>query len=33
MDAVKQWAYKPTYLNGVPAEVETEIDVNFTVAS
>jgi len=32
MDAVKQWVYKPTYLNGVPAEVETEIDVNFTLA-
>jgi protein TonB len=32
MDAVKQWVYKPTYLNGAPAEVETEIDVNFTLA-
>ena len=32
MDAVKQWVYKPTYLNGVPAEIETEIDVHFTLA-
>ncbi|MBV8847866.1 MAG: energy transducer TonB [Bryobacterales bacterium] len=33
MDAVKKWVYKPTYLNGLPAEVETEIDVKFTLAS
>jgi protein TonB len=29
VDAVKQWVYKPTVLNGVPIEVETEIDVTF----
>jgi|SRR5579862_6249797 len=33
MDAVKQWVYKPTYLNGNPVEVDTEIDVNFTLAT
>jgi protein TonB len=33
MDAVKKWLYQPTLLNGVPAEVETEIDVHFTLAS
>ncbi len=29
MDAVKQWKYKPYYLNGDPVEVQTEITVNF----
>ena len=33
LDAVKQWAYKPTYLNGNPVEVETEIDVHFNLSS
>ena len=28
-EAVKQWVYKPTLLNGVPVEVETEIAVHF----
>ena len=32
MDAVKQWTYKPTVLNGAPVEVVTTIDVNFTLA-
>jgi len=32
LDAVKQWTYKPTLLNGEPVEVETAIDVNFTLA-
>jgi TonB family protein len=32
LDAVKQWVYKPTLLNGQPAEVVTEIDVNFTLS-
>lgn len=32
MDAVKKWRYKPTLLNGVPAEVVTEIDVNFELS-
>ncbi len=29
--AVRQWRYQPTLLNGQPVEVETEIDVNFTL--
>ena len=29
MDAVRQWKYKPYYLNGDPVEVQTEITVNF----
>ena len=31
MDAVKQWRYKPTILNGEPVQVDTTIDVNFTL--
>jgi len=31
MDAVKQWKYKPYFLNGEPVEVETTINVNFTL--
>jgi len=31
MDAVKTWVYKPTMLNGDPVQVETTIDVNFTL--
>ncbi len=30
-DAVSQWQYKPTLLEGQPVEVVTEIDVNFTL--
>jgi TonB family protein len=30
-DAVKQWVYKPTVLNGQPMEVQTQIEVNFTL--
>jgi protein TonB len=30
-EAVKQWRYKPTLLNGEPVEVVTQIDVNFTL--
>jgi protein TonB len=30
-DAVKQWEYEPTLLNGEPVEVITQIDVNFTL--
>jgi protein TonB len=33
MDAVKQWVYKPTHLNGVPVEVVTEVDVYFRLSS
>ncbi len=32
MEAVKQWIYKPTLLNGEPVEVVTQIDVNFTLS-
>ncbi|MFB3915294.1 MAG: energy transducer TonB [Terriglobales bacterium] len=32
IEAVKQWRYKPYYLNGEPVEVETVITVNFTLA-
>ena len=31
MDAVRQWVYKPTLLNGNPVEVITTIDINFTL--
>ncbi len=31
-EAVKQWVYQPTLLNGEPVEVATEIDVNFTLS-
>jgi TonB family protein len=30
-DAVQQWSYKPTLLNGQPVEVLTTVDVNFTL--
>jgi len=33
MDAVKQWRYRPTILNGEPTEVETTIDVNFSLSN
>jgi protein TonB len=29
--AVREWKYKPYYLNGEPVEVETEITVNFVL--
>ena len=29
IDAVKQWKYKPYYLNGDPVEIQTQITVNF----
>jgi protein TonB len=32
MDAVKQWVYRPTLLNGQPVQVETTVDVNFALA-
>jgi TonB family protein len=31
-DAVKQWTYKPTLLNGQPVEVITQVDINFTLS-
>src|SRR5690349_9795964 len=30
-EAVKQWEYRPTLLNGQPVEVATEASVNFTL--
>ncbi len=30
MGAVRQWVYQPTLLNGIPVEVETIVDVNFS---
>ncbi|HYL36640.1 MAG TPA: energy transducer TonB, partial [Bryobacteraceae bacterium] len=30
-EAVAQWVYKPTLLNGQPIEVVTQVDVNFTL--
>ncbi len=31
LDAVRQWRYQPTLLNGVAVEVITTIDINFTM--
>jgi protein TonB len=31
LEAVRQWVYEPTLLNGEPVEVVTQIDVNFTL--
>jgi periplasmic protein TonB len=31
MDAVKEWRYKPTLLNGEPVEVDTTVNVIFTL--
>jgi protein TonB len=31
LDAVKQWKYRPTTLNGEPVEVDTTIDVIFSL--
>jgi len=33
LEAVRQWLYKPTLLNGEPVEVVTVIDVNFTLSN
>jgi periplasmic protein TonB len=32
LDAVRQWKYQPTLLNGVPVEVDTSIDVVFSLS-
>ena len=32
LEAVKQWVYKQTLLNGNPVEVVTVIEVNFTLS-
>jgi len=31
LDAVRQWRYRPTYLNGQPVEVDTHITVIYTL--
>jgi periplasmic protein TonB len=31
-DAVRQWRYRPYYLNNEPVEVETQVTVNFTLS-
>lgn len=33
MTAVRQWKYKPYYLNGQPTEVDTTINVNFKLGA
>jgi TonB family protein len=33
MDAVKQWKYRPYLLNGQAIEVDTQVTINFTLAS
>jgi protein TonB len=32
VDAVKQWVYRPTLLNGEPVTVLTTVDVNYTLS-
>jgi protein TonB len=32
IDAVRQWRYWPYYLNNEPVPVDTQINVNFTLA-
>ena len=32
LEAVRQWVYKPTLLNGNPVEVVTVIDINYTLS-
>jgi periplasmic protein TonB len=31
LEAVRQWRYRPYYLNDKPVEVETQITVNFVL--
>lgn len=31
IDAVRQWRYRPTLLNGMPVEVVTQVDVKFSL--
>jgi TonB family protein len=33
IEAVKQWKYKPYLLNRIPVEVETQVQVNFTLVN
>jgi protein TonB len=32
MEAVRQWRYRPYFLNNEPVEVETQVTVNFTLS-
>jgi protein TonB len=32
VDAVRQWVYKPTLLNGEPVVVLTTVDINYTLS-
>jgi protein TonB len=32
LEAVRQWVYKPTLLNGNPVEVATVVDINYTLS-
>ena len=32
LNAVRQWRYKPYYLNDQPVEVETQVTVNFSLS-
>jgi TonB family protein len=32
-EAVKQWRFKPYYLNGTPVETEARVSVNFTIST
>jgi protein TonB len=29
IDAVRQWRYKPTLIDGAPVEVETQVSIEF----
>jgi TonB family protein len=31
LETIRQWRYRPTTINGVPVEVQTEIEVTFTM--
>jgi TonB family protein len=31
-EALRQWMYKPTLLNGAPVEVSTQVDINFSLS-
>lgn len=33
IDAVKQWKYRPYLLDGQPSEVETQVQINFTLGN
>jgi protein TonB len=32
LDAVRQWKFEPTLLNGMPVEVEMAVTINFTTS-